>query len=739
MPQTVRHLLLLFGSACCLLQAAPQIPRIALFGPTADPRSHARVEAMLSEIAGPPAPLELRDDWSSYSLVVLVSPTIPDAKHGRELTFTQKLATYYFRGGHVLIVGLPGEGAAPQTPDEQIWDKLARYFWAADLHSADGPLDDSDHRAYFVPGAEVLGTQQQFQETVRNLLAARDDLPEQLPAENFGPVTDVAVRGNSLLINGKPQLLKSIGFYELLDWVPMRDHEEVLKTFHQLGFNSAAVIVHYDVTESHLRQFLNIARQNGIYLQVQVQGPVDSDEPVRKEYLLNVLRFRNHPALIGWEMCDDMWDVYYPYIEKAVSIIRRYDQRLPITGTGMDDRVPDRVQDWSKWKRLMDFPLDYIYPMQRDLPTLGYRGEIQGGLKDIELLADRTRKVWGNLFMEQFLQAHMQGAFAEKVGLQKWTEHLLPGADQERLITYRALLAGVKGLVFFYPRSLEDEGMGRGRRNELALVWRELAPVEDILAAGDPPEPLTTSDKTVDARIIRSGKEAVILAAKDQVHYNRYVDDARVDRLTVQLPADSSDCPVYQLAGPSPEKRDVRQTGGAKEIALRPFTLSTALLYSCDAARQRRVEETMQSGLPDEARYAIEVLGDEQVKTEVVRRHLPSELQGSAAAFQNLTQALDAARQAAAASDWTSAWRQAADGLTYSEEYRAEAMQAAVVDADRRQAGKEARAYLNLYFSLPNYAYVTRGGPRVAPGQLRQEILEAEHEPVWNSIDRVVH
>ena len=68
-----------------------------------------------------------------------------------------------------------------------------RYFWGTDLRSADGPLDDSDRRAYFVPGVGVLGTQQQFQQTVRELLSARDELPDQVPAEDFGPVPDVAV------------------------------------------------------------------------------------------------------------------------------------------------------------------------------------------------------------------------------------------------------------------------------------------------------------------------------------------------------------------------------------------------------------------------------------------------------------------------------------------------------------------------------------------------------------------
>jgi hypothetical protein len=83
--------------------------------------------------------------------------------------------------------------------------------------------------------------------------------------------------------------------------------------------------------------------------------------------------------------------------------------------------------------------------------------------------------------------------------------------------------------------------------------------------------------------------------------------------------------------------------------------------------------------------------------------------------------------------------RSAMAGMAADREYRAQAMRAATADADKRGAANHARVYLNVYFSLPNYAHVTRGGSSAAPGQLRKEILEAEGEPVWESIDRVAH
>jgi hypothetical protein len=733
------RILLCFTCVCCTTLSQAAVPRIAVFRPTLDLRAQARVQAMLSEISGPATMLDLRDDWSSYSLLVLVSPPIPTARHGSELTFSQKLATFYLLGGHVLLVSIPEAMKQPQSAEAETWNGLMHYFWNCDLISANGTLEDSDHRAFFVPSVEALGTLPQFRQSVQQLLSARDDLPEQVPAENFGPVPSVSLRQGSLWIDDKPRLLKSVGYYDLLDEIPMRENGAALRMYQELGFNSVVVIFHYDVDESHLRQFLDLAEQNGIYVQLQVQGPVDSDEPVRKEYLLKALRFRNHPALIGWTMCDDMWDIYFPFIQKAVAIIRRYDHRLPITATSMDERHPEKVQDWAKWTHLMDFPLTYLYPMQKDRATDGRAPDIQGGLKDIQRLMVNTNRLWGDVFAEQFLQAHMQGPLAEQVGLKPWTEHLLPGADQERLITYRALLSGVKGLVYFYPGSLEDEGVGRNRRNELAIVWRELAPVEDILAAGSTPELLATSDQTVDASLIRSGNEGVILAVKDQTYYTRYVDTSRVEGLKVQLPANSPDCPLFQLEWPEPEKLELSHASGARSVELHPFALSTVLLWSCDATRQRGAREAMKNNLPIVAPYALDVLTDEEVKTIVVSRHLPRDLQGDPVLLGDVVSALDGARKASEAGDWTAAWQRARAGIASVQEYRAQAMKAAAADAERRGASDRARVYLNIYFSLPNYAYVTRGGPTIAPGGLRKEILEEEGEPVWESIDRVAH
>lgn len=730
---SIRSFLRFFGTGLLFVNVALAAgPDVALMSGTNDAFESARVEQLLIQAGFAPRHVSMQDSWDGLSLLVLVDPTVPQAAWGRELQFTQKLPTYYLRGGHVLVIGLQSAGSFPAKGDQEKWDVLTQYFWNVGLHDVDGVLEDSDHRALYLPSAANLGSVADCKATIERLLAVPDDLPAAVPAEDFGPYPSVQLRGDSLLIDGNPVLLKSVGDYDFVKQIPMREHAARLRAFHDAGFNSIAVAVHYDVDAADVRQFLNIAKQNSLWVQFLVQGPLDSDQPLRKEYVIKFLRFRKHPALIGWIFSDDMFDAYYPFISREAEIVVRYDDRqLPRTCTFMDPRNPSRVQDWSKWTKLFPFSLDYLYPLQKDPNTFGVNGDIQGGIKDVERLADNSRHIWGEVFSEQFLQAHMQGS-NELVGLQPWTEHLLPTADQERLLTWRALLAGVKGMIFFYPESLEDQGMGRDRRNELAIAWRETGLVEDIVAGGNAPVHLKTSDAAVDASRIQSGEESVVVIAKDEPYYNRFVDQPTVEGLGVELGSLPAGAHVYQIDWPRVEEL----TTGAS-VTLHPFTLTSLLLITSNSRRIENMRLQVAREGAAAAREAIEVLDDERFKTEIVANYLPSDLCGSATLLQSATAALAHARQLLASGDANGAFREARIGTAQLEEYRAQAMNASAADANRIGAARSARTYLNIYFSLPVYAYVTRGAERPMPGQLRREILAAEGIPAWDYFNRV--
>ena len=729
----------------CAGSAQQPAARVALYAESSDALTFAQIQEMLSDAEMAPTIVNLRDNWSQYALLVLVKPPVHDSGPGipgpgGTMNFAQKLGSYYLCGGHVLVVDVPGAGTYPSRPELEIWDNLTRYFWDIPLHDISGNLEDSDGRALFFPGAANLGNANEFKKTLLRLLAAQDLLPEQVPAVDFGAAPAIELHDNSLLVGGGPVLLRGASEYDLLPQVPMREHEERLRAYHELGFNLVEAYTRSDIDEGSVRQFLEIARRNGIYVELQLRGPLDVNEPMQKKALLKFLRFRNHPMFIGWEFSDDMLDDYFPFVQKAVEIVRRYDHRQILTGVFMDARRPGNAGDWESWKKLMDFPYTYLFPLQKDPATLGEKGDIVGGFKDIDRLTQNARRIWGDVFQEQALQAHMQGVYAGRVGLKPWTEHLVPTADQERLMTYRALLSGIKGVTYFYPNSLDDEGLGRSRRCELGIVWHELALVEDLLAAGQPPVQLRTSDAAIDASQIHSGSESVILAVKDQPYYNRYVDKAKVEGLVVDLdsaaPALGS---VYQLGWPHLKELEVKNDGGRRRITLEPFALTALLLVTDDRRRVEQIQRKLEEGVPLAAGYALDVLADELAKTEITAAHLPAELQGSRALLTAAHATLERARLAQSERDMARAYQEARAGLLPIEEYRSQAIGAATRDADARHAGSSVRVYLNIYFSLPVYAYITRGGSGIVAGQLRKEILEAEGESVWSYIDRVAH
>jgi hypothetical protein len=101
----------------------------------------------------------------------------------------------------------------------------------------------------------------------------------------------------------------------------------------------------------------------------------------------------------------------------------------------------------------------------------------------------------------------------------------------------------VKGHIYYYPQSLDDQGIARNRLDDLVIVWCEVGLVENILACREPPMPLRTSDASMDAAQIHGGGESAVLLVKDQRHYNRYVDQATVEGLRVELRTDVSRTP----------------------------------------------------------------------------------------------------------------------------------------------------------------------------------------------------
>jgi len=394
-------------------------------------------------------------------------------------------------------------------------------------------------------------------------------------------------------------------------------------------------------------------------------------------------------------------------------------------------RNPSNVpaEGWAQWKQALDFPLTYLYPLQKGR-TFSGSVDIEGGLEDVQRLSEHARTIWGEpVYVQQWSQAHMQGHATRLLGI-PGRALFVPTCAQQRLLTYMMLTSGTRGILYFSSYGLSDERLGMGRRAELGLLWGELQPVEDILASCTITA-CQTSDPTVEAAAFTRGAETVILAVKHGEDYNRYVDEsALVSDLTITLPEQiPANARCLRLDGPSAARLETPEDG--RTIALHELDVTAAVLITTDPERESALRAHRQGWADLAARLALTAAADTQAKTQAVADRIGGLVGedftlGCTAADRSFTSAIEnyhAGESFAAHTDARLAmrhWRQA----------QAMAMRWAEAEHQRQGLGADALIWLNIYPVLPKFAELYCGGPEYDPSAMRQDVLDrlAEHD-----------
>lgn len=440
-------------------------------------------------------------------------------------------------------------------------------------------------------------------------------------------------------------------------------------------------------------------------------------------------------------MCDDTWNRYWRFLQRTSEVLHRYDDSNLITTTLMDLRKPERVEaeDWAKWRGALDFPLTYLYPMQKGW-TFGGGEDIEGGLEDVQRLAQHAQQIWGQpLYLQQWCQAHMQGHAFRRVGLNGRTL-FVPSCEQQRLLTYMMLTAGTRGILYFSSYGLSDERLGMGRRAELGLTWGELEPVEDIIGAGEIAE-CETSDPSVEAKAFTRGAETVVLVVKHGEQYNRYVDEALVEDLRITLPSpppDGAQC--RRLDGPQPRGPvPPPEEGPSFTVAWddgtfaleRPLDVTAALLITPDEGRIAGLERQREAWAPLAARLAATAAADTGAKTHVVARYVGPLIDD--AFRQRMVEGDEAFEEVLThlnSGTYEKAWMSARSAMRSWRQARAMAIRRAEAEHQRLRLDEQALRQLNIYAALPFFVAEHLGGDPVAAEDLRQGVLDrlSEHD-----------
>ena len=643
---------------------------------------------------------------------ILILPEVPD-----DAPFYRWVRNYYYAdGGRIIAVGLG---------DNRYADGLRRFVWTTPR--TDSVQTTADGRGVYI--AASSDCPRDFGALIRQTMEAGETLPAQLAARTFSKRRTTELRDACLLVDGRPFLLRAMGAYYVRS---AEEYQTDLAGYSRMGLNAVVAYIDPTMAEEEFLRFLDEAEKNALLIIVwfRVSRPVRESGgiPWRTEWLLRFLRYRQHPALLSWLMSDDTADGHYPVIRRIHALLRRYDASNLLTATCFAYRYPERLtpEQWQRWLGLMDYPTTYDYPLNKD--DLDWKANLCVGLEDIQLLAHNVGKVHGReTYFHLWAQSHLQGHVTKSLGL-AGNEQFLTSAEQTRLLTFMMLSAGARGILYFHARAFSDDFLGVGRRGELALVWQELAPFEELIASGTRRPAVEVSDPEVEAVTFSKGDRTLLMLIKHGDAYHRFVANGGIAGVSVTLdvktlPGAKAWCVDYPQV--TPVSTEVNAEGLMK-VHVDAADLTSLILITAGSGGSEELLAQRRATLSRAVSNALDVCRDKQAKTEAVLEAIadeggvmPREVGDLLQRGADLTQAGVMALDRQELSTSFAALRNAV------ETYR-EVQKLAVAQAEeewRKQGADEgAYKYLNMFFTLPSFYSMLQTGQPLVAGKLGSAI-----------------
>jgi len=303
----------------------------------------------------------------------------------------------------------------------------------------------------------------------------------------------------------------------------------------------------------------------------------------------------------------------------------------------------------------------------------------------------------------------------------------MPSAEQQRLLTYMIISSGAKGIIYYSFAAIQDAWLGMGRRNQIGICWHELMPLEDIIAAGKRRKAKRVSRQDVEATTYTRGKDTVLFLIKHKHTFNRFVDDATVDSLEVQIPIPSvTNAKAYLIAYPAIRELplDTQRAEGLTSLRIPRFDLTALVLITADSERIEAMRNQFLATLPAVARMGFDVLRDTRAKADVVFEKIRPFM--SPAAAELIVKGKQLSRRARVFLDkeeHAKCFVLCREALEPYRRFRALAIAEAERYATERELSKQAYVYTNVYFALPKFYERSRSGPPVRPDEFYQGVI----------------
>lgn len=384
-----------------------------------------------------------------------------------------------------------------------------------------------------------------------------------------------------LMVDGKP-------FYPLGSWTFSHTTLDDIDT---LGLNVAFRGVpgsEQGVTD--FRQWMRQADQRGLQVVPFLSYGGSGSRPWPTENVRRVARLASEPNLLAWYVGDDIGIEHLPGIRQTVTTLRQEAPGVPAVADYIDRETPEAKETYT---RFIDIRCQYTYPIPID-PIATYMTFFD---EQREFVGDPLW-TWIQLFMWDMTA--LKGGFGSEGG-----PGPVPDPSQVRLLCFAAINRGVRGLLFFPHQEFH---LRPEFSPTVGQVCREVRLVSSHLAAGERSYNLTTSDSTVNATAFTYGGSVVVSAMVVKPTYHRWVDEAVVRNVTIDVPWEGSGLPTAHLVA-TPDVVDcVVQPGeraGTVRVALPSLELAGLVLVTADSAEVSRLRQGVLEAIPKLAGFAL--------------------------------------------------------------------------------------------------------------------------------------
>jgi hypothetical protein len=298
--------------------------------------------------------------------------------------------------------------------------------------------------------------------------------------------------------------------------------------------------------------------------------------------------------------------VYYV----ADDVQLRHIPSLRALSTGLRDRAPHVLQVADFYgtrgpeaedvlKNDIDIRCQYSYPLETD------------SLRQYAEFFDSERAFVGDPLWT-WIQVFQWGNLARTYNLGREGPGESPTPNQVRVMAYIALARGVRGMLFYYQRTLDSQPEMEG---EVALVCREIRAFEEHLAAGSATYDLATSDSDLMATAISYRGSVVVPLVVVRPHYGRWVDEAVLLDATVDIPWSGDSLPTAMLCS-APQATSCaveRMSSELVRVSIPRLELASFLYLSSDDSELAEVRRKI-AAIPDSLRYLTVASAASQVR-----------------------------------------------------------------------------------------------------------------------------